>query len=121
MGSRGKIVDLYNALDEDKLDRQMAEHPGRKILKKRHEDFLIEHLLRENGVNHSYVEVEKDRAFDVIREGMVTNKTINPHRLKTDAQYLWVTAMFDENGSRGLERDGIDLERELKEESKESN
>ena len=54
-----KIVELYNARDGDELDSQMAEQTRRGILRKRHEVFFVEHLLRGNGLDHCYIELKK--------------------------------------------------------------
>ena len=105
------IAHLYETTTRD-LVHDM-DLPERKLTK-RHEDFMVADLMVEAGEDFDYVELSDERAFDIITEGNVTERAINPHRLKSDEQYLWLAAMFDEDGYRGSERDGINLEEKLR-------
>ena len=83
-----------------------AMYDGRPATKlvKRHEDYMIVDVLVEAGEEFKCIKLDEERAFDIIMMGDVSEKSVNVHRLKADEQYLWVAAMFDENGYRGTER-----------------
>ena len=107
------IGKLYESMPRDVFEEAMFDVKKKKKLAKRHEDFMIADIMVQAGEEFEYVKLSDERAFDVITMGNVTEKAVNVHALKADEQYLWVAAMFDENGYRGTERDGVDLQEKL--------
>ncbi|MDI1492497.1 MAG: hypothetical protein OHK93_003711 [Ramalina farinacea] len=108
------LVEILTALYETTSRDLVHDMDEQRKLKKRHEDFMIADLMLEAGEQFEYVELTDQRAFDVITMGNVTEQSINVHRMKTDEQYLWVAAMFDETGYKGTVRHGIDYEAKLR-------
>jgi len=105
------VADLYENTSWN-LTQAMYDVPGKRLAK-RHEDFMVADLLIEAGERFEYAELGDERAFDILVQGNVTEKAINPHKMKTDEQYLWVAAMYDEYGFRASGRNGIILEEKL--------
>jgi hypothetical protein len=71
-----------------------------------HEDVLIGKLLNEAGANYTFVPLDNRQAFDYDPDiddpeewgHKVFEGAINPHRMKTQKEYLAVANLFDEYG-----------------------
>lgn len=66
------------------------------------EDSLLGRLLYEAHEAFEFVELSDERAFDTDEDlGGMSERAINPHKMKSDELYLRVAALFDERGYKG--------------------
>ena len=92
------------------LVRLYEKHPIDDLM----EDGLLGTLLHEEKYEFEFVDLEDQRAFDVHEDGHAwgmkgedlglvskMQEAVNPHKMKTDEEYLRVAALFDEGGFRG--------------------
>ncbi|KAG8533881.1 uncharacterized protein KY384_001622 [Bacidia gigantensis] len=114
------LANLYQTTTRDlfaEMSGGGAYGRKKRELGKRHEDFMIANLMVEAKEPFEYVELSAAQSFDVIdvKGGFtaVTNQAVNVHRMKSDEEYLWVAAMFDEKGFRGTELAGVNYEEKL--------
>ena len=87
----------------------------REPFKLDHEDWPLGKILAMSKLNFDFVQLAEERAFDVVREGMVTKEAILPHKMKKDEEYLWVAQMYDKQGYRGAKLGDVDLEAKVRE------
>ena len=80
-----------------------------------HEDWPLGKMLHDAPEDYDFVNLDEKRAFDVVREGMVTKASILPHKMKKDEEYMWVAAMFNKKGFRGNKLGNINIEDKIRE------
>ena len=62
------------------------------------EDELMGLYLYEEQIQHNFVPVELEQAWDIGLEHVVDDQTMLIHKIKDDARLLEVSTIFDENG-----------------------
>ena len=80
----------------------IVEYLAKKYTEKpdieQHEDVAVEWYLWEDNVQHEFVPVEIEQAWDVGIEYIVDNKTMQIHCIKHDDTILEIGQLFDEQG-----------------------
>ena len=107
------LVEILTALYETN-SRDLVHDMDQRKLRKRHEDSMIADLMLEAGEQFGYIDLTHQRAFDVITMEIVTEQSSNVQSMKTDEQYLWDAAIFDEISYKGTVRRGVDYEAKLR-------
>ena len=62
------------------------------------EDMVPEHWLWEDKIEHEFVPMEIEQAWDIGLEGTIDNDTILIHCIKTDERLVKMNTLFDDNG-----------------------